>query len=476
MADKSKKFYITTSIPYTNAAPHIGFALEAIQADVLARYHKSLGEDTFYLTGTDEHGIKTLRVAKEAGKEPKEFADEISEKFKDLTKKLNLSNNDFIRTTDEERHKPAVEKIWKQLDKNGDIYKKKYKGYYCPGCEAFKTEREIVDGKCIIHQKLVELVEEENYFFRLSKYTAKIEKLINSGKLNIVPESRKNETLSMLKQGMEDVSYSRTKDKYWGFPVPGDPEQVMYVWCDALPNYISGIGYTFDQKKFKQYWPADVHCLGKDIMKFHTIFWPAMLLSLGLELPKTIFVHGFITANGEKMSKSLGNVINPFELVEKYGADAVRYYLLREIPPADDGDFSLEKFTARYNADLAGGIGNLLARVKKLADNLGVKSGKNIKNKEFKKEIEKTENDYKKLLEEFKFNDSLKSIWDLITWCNKYIDEKKPWETKDADVISDLLVALDKISQFVLPFLPETSEKIKSQLFSKESKPLFPRI
>lgn len=201
-----------------------------------------------------------------------------------------------------------------------------------------------------------------------------------------------------------------------------------------------------------------------------------MLLSLGLELPKTIFVHGFITANGEKMSKSLGNVINPFELVEKYGADAVRYYLLREIPPADDGDFSLEKFTARYNADLAGGIGNLLARVKKLADNLGVKSGKNIKNKEFKKEIEKTENDYKKLLEEFKFNDSLKSIWDLITWCNKYIDEKKPWETKDADVISDLLVALDKISQFVLPFLPETSEKIKSQLFSKESKPLFPRI
>jgi len=476
MPKKEKKFYITTSIPYTNASPHIGFALEAIQADVLARYHKSSGEDTFFLTGTDEHGIKTLRVAREAGKEPKEFADEVSGKFRELTKALNLSNDDFIRTTDEERHRPAVEKIWKQLDKNGDIYKKKYKGYYCPGCEAFKTEREIINGKCIIHKKEVEPVEEENYFFRLTKYIDQIKKAINGGELDIVPESRKNETLSMLDQGLEDVSFSRSKDKYWGFPVPGDESQVMYVWCDALPNYVSGIGYTFDQKKFKRYWPADVHCIGKDIMKFHTIFWPAMLLSLGLELPKTVFVHGFITADGQKMSKSLGNVVDPFELVKKYGADAVRYYLLREISAADDGDFSLEKFKALYNADLAGGVGNLLARVKKLADNLSVKPGKNIQNNELEKEIEKTEKDYKKSLENFKFNDSLKSIWDLIAWCNKYIDEKKPWESKDVNVISDLLLALDKISQFVLPFLPETSEKIAGQLKNKKSQPLFPRL
>src|ERR1035437_872050 len=243
MFNKNKKFYITTSIPYTNAPPHIGFALEAVQADVLARYHKALGEDVFFLTGTDEHGIKTLRVARELGKEPKEYADEISGKFKELTKVLNISNNDFIRTTDEVRHKPAVQKLWNKLNESGDIYKKKYQGYYCPGCEAFKTEKEVVDGKCIIHLKELELIEEENYFFKLSKYTKEIEKIINRGELEIIPEGKKNETLAMLKQGMDDVSFSRTKDKYWGFEVPGDPEQVMYVWCDALPNYISGIGY-----------------------------------------------------------------------------------------------------------------------------------------------------------------------------------------------------------------------------------------
>ena len=407
----SKKFYVTTSIPYTNAPPHIGFALEIIQADVLARYNRGLGRDTFFLTGTDEHGIKTLRVARESGKDPKVFADEISEKFRDLTKILNISNDDFIRTTDEVRHKPAVEKIWKELDKNGDIYKKKYKGFYCAGCEAFKTEKEIVDGKCIIHLKPVELVEEENYFFRLSKYTEKIQKIIESGKIEIIPESKKNETLSMLKQGMEDVSFSRTKDKYWGFEVPGDPSQVMYVWCDALPNYISAIGYAGDPKKFKKYWPADVHCLGKDIMKFHTIFWPAMLLSLGLALPKKIFVHGFINSGGQKMSKSLGNVIDPFELVKKYGVDAVRYYLLREILPTEDGDFTFEKFEQRYNSDLAGGIGNLIARVLGIASRAELKKTKVTK--KITAEVKEIQKKYTETLGNFKFNDALSSVWEL---------------------------------------------------------------
>lgn len=487
MPVKNKKFYITTSIPYTNALPHIGFALEAVQADVLARYHRILDEDVFFLTGTDEHGIKTARAAKTVGKEPKEFADEISERFRLLAKILNISNDSFIRTTDEKIHKPAVEKLWKKLEENGDIYKKKYKGYYCAGCEAFITEKNIVDGKCPIHQRDLELIEEENYFFRLSKYTTEIRDLITKDELKIIPETRKNETLSMLTQGMEDVSFSRTKDKYWGFEVPGDPSQIIYVWCDALPNYISAIGYYKEDKNFKKYWPADVHCLGKDIMKFHTIFWPAMLLSVGLELPKIIFVHGFITVDNQKMSKSLGNVIDPFELVEKYGVDAVRYYLLREILPAEDGDFTFQKFEERYNADLASGLGNLVSRLLTLAEKTDFKKIENI-SKEAEKEINSAIHNCKELLVGFKFNESLKSIWDLIGFCNKYIDYKKPWETKDPNVIYDLLVCLAHIARLLEPFLPETSEKIFKQLgvnpldkkflkFKiKKTQPLFQRI
>ena len=476
----ANKFYITTSIPYTNAPPHIGFALEAVQADVLARYHRYLGEDVFFLTGTDEHGLKTLRAAEALGKTPQEFADEISSKFKELVKVLNISNDDFIRTTDKIKHKPAVEKFWEKLNEKGDIYKKKYKGYYCPGCEAFKTEKEIVDGKCPIHLKLLELVEEDNYFFRLSKYIKEIENKIKNNELKIIPDSRKNETLAMLKQGMEDVSFSRTKDKYWGIDVPGDSEQVMYVWCDALSNYISAIGYYKETKQFEKYWPADVHCLGKDIMKFHTIFWPAMLLSAGLELPKSIFVHGFINVDGQKMSKSLGNIVDPFELVKKYGADAVRYYLLREIVPTEDGDFTYQKFEARYNSDLAGGIGNLVARVFGIADKINPKSKdqnpKQIQNSKLKKVIKKTKEDYKKALENFKFNDALFAVWEIISFCDKYINEEKLWETKKPQVVNDLFLAIKEIGVLFTPFLPETSEKIKKVLELGKSKTLFPRI
>jgi methionyl-tRNA synthetase len=470
----SKKFYITTSIPYTNAPPHIGFALEAVQADVLARYHKALGEEVFFLTGTDEHGIKTLRVARELGKEPIEYADEISEKFKELTKALNISNDDFIRTTDEVRHKPSVEKLWNKLNESGDIYKKKYQGYYCPGCEAFKTEKEIVDGKCIIHLKELELIEEENYFFKLSKYTEQIEKKIKSGQLEIIPEGKKNETLSMLKQGMEDVSFSRTKDKYWGFEVPGDAEQVMYVWCDALPNYISAIGYDQETEQFKKLWPADIHCIGKDIMKFHTIFWPAMLLSAKLELPKSIFIHGFINVDGQKMSKSLGNVIDPFELIEKYGVDAVRYYLLREIVSTEDGDFTYEKFEQRYNSDLAGGIGNLVARTLGISSKIELTelspSGK------ITEEVKKIRKAYEASLIGFKFNEALSTIWELISFCDKYINEEKLWETKDQQVINDLFFIIKEIGILLEPFLPETAGKIKIAVEDKSSANLFPRI
>lgn len=472
---KPKKFYITTSIPYTNAPPHIGHAFEFIQADAIARHRRSLKEDVYFLTGSDEHGLKTKRAAEALGKTAEEFADEVSGKFKDLKDLFNLSTDDFIRTTDENRHLPAVEKLWKGLEQNGDLYKKKFTGSYCAGCEAFKTEKEIVDGKCTIHQKEVEIVQEENYFFKLSKYIPKIKEVIKKDEIKIIPESKKNEMLGVL-ESIEDVSFSRAEDKYWGFKVPGDESQVIYVWADALPNYISAIGYGTDDKKFEKYWPADIHCIGKDIVKFHAIYWPAMLLSLGLELPKVIFVHGFINSGGQKMSKSLGNVIDPVELVKKYGTDAVRYYFLREITPTEDGDFTYEKFEQRYNADLAGGIGNLLARTVTLASKPDFKDKK--PSSKIKKAIESASKESNNLLEDLRFNESLKSIWDLIGFCDKYINEEKPWEQKDnsSQVVSDVLFCLGEISKILEPFLPETTEKIKKSVENKETISLFPRL
>ncbi len=479
-----KKFYITTSIIYTNAFPHLGAAFEFIQADVLARYHKALGEDVFFLTGTDEHGSKIAKKAKELNKNPQDFVDEVSGKFRELTKVLNLSNNDFIRTTDKKRHWPAVEKVWKKLEESGDIYKKKYKGLYCVGCEAFIKEKELKDGNCPVHKKRPELVEEENYFFRLSKYQNILKKKIERDEFKIIPGSRKNEVLGFIKQGLEDISFSRSKEKLeWGIPVPGDDSQRIYVWSDALVNYISALGYDKD-KKFKKYWPADVHCIGKDILKFHALFWPAMLLSIGLPLPKKIFVHGFITVDGQKMSKSLGNVIDPFELVKKYGTDAVRYFLLREIPSAEDGDFTYEKFEQRYNSDLASGIGNLLARVRVMADGIGFKDD-NIK--EVKPKIKEAQEKYNKSLEEFKFNEALKSIWDLISFCDKQIEKEKPWEKKEnsPQILGDLLIVLDNIAELLQPLLPETSDRIIKEIArdkktgkfaNKRGKLLFPKL
>jgi methionyl-tRNA synthetase len=475
---EKKKFYITTSIAYTNAPPHIGYALELIQADVIARYHKLLDEDVFFLTGTDEHGQKVVKAAEEAGKSPKEFTDEISSKFKELTKVLNISNNDkdFIRTTDQKRHWPAVKEVWLKLKENDDISEEQlYKGLYCVGCEAFITKKDLIDGKCKIHQKEPEIVEEENYFFKLSKYSKQIEEIIKKDEVKIIPEGRKNEILSFISQGLDDVSFSRPrKDLKWGIPVPDDDTQTIYVWADALINYISVLGYP-NGEKFKRYWPADIHFVGKDILRFHATIWLGMLLSLKLPLPKNIFVHGFITSAGQKMSKSLGNIIDPFELVKKYGVDAVRYFLLREIPPSEDGDFTYEKFEERYNADLAKGLGNLLARVIKLTEGIKV----SIKNdKVFEKEISNVFKRYKKTLEEFKFNDTLVSIWELISVCDEYIEKERPWEKKENQktVISNLLYTIGEIAKLLAPFLPETSEKILKQIETKKSRPLFPRI
>ncbi|MDO8442925.1 MAG: methionine--tRNA ligase [bacterium] len=479
----AKKFYITTSIAYVNSEPHIGFALESVQADVLARYYRQLGREVFFLTGTDEHGSKIQRTAEANHKDPQEFVDGLSEKFKGLKGALNLSWDNFIRTTDQKNHWPVAQEIWNKLFDAGDLYKKKYGGYYCVGCESFKTGKDIVDGKCVVHKKDLEFIEDENWFFKLSKYTKEIEKKIKSDELKIIPETRKNEILSLLKEGLEDVSFSRSKRHLeWGIPVPNDDSQVMYVWADALANYISGYGGTDKWKKH----PADVHMIGKDISRFHTAIWPGMLLSCGLPLPKNIFVHGFITSNGEKMSKSLGNVIDPYELAKKYGIDPVRYYLLREISSSEDGDFSYEKFEERYNGDLANGLGNFAARVSTLASREPEISGKI--SKEVKEKINEVEKTVEQKIGDFKFNEALASVWDLIQFGDRYVNENKPWvkdlsEEKRKEVLYNLASILKKTAELLVPFLPATAEKISDAIqlkrdgfIVKKIENLFPRL
>lgn len=482
------KFYVTTSIPYVNAAPHIGFALEAIQADVLARYHKQKGKDVLFLTGTDEHGVKIVRAAKAAGKTPREFVDEISEKFMALKMTLNLSWDDFIRTSDQKRHWPGAQKLWLKLAEAGKIYKKKYCGLYCVGHEAFITEKDLVDGKCRDHKKEPEIIEEENWFFKLSDYSDEIKSKIESGELKIIPEGRKNEILSLINEGLEDVSFSRPrKDLSWGVPVPNDPEHTMYVWCDALSNYISAIGYADDEKKFKKWWPADIHVIGKDILRFHAAIWPGMLLAAGLPFPKTIFVHGFITVDGQKMSKTIGNIVDPFEIAGKYGTDALRYYLLWDVPPTGDGDFTYKKLKERYNSGLANGIGNLVARVAKLGETISpiVYSEGDIREqtRNAKKNICEL---YDKLIGDIKLNEVLGVAFTLVYFVDNYVNETKPWILKGDDlkkVIINASFLIQVFSELIEPFLPETAEKIKAQIKFvgnkieiKKGDSIFPRL
>ncbi len=473
-----KKFYISTALPYVNLPPHAGFALEIIQADVVARYHQILGEDVFFLTGTDENSLKNVRAAEKEGISVKKLVDRNAKKFYDLKEALNLSFDDFIRTT-EERHIKGAQKFWLACKK--DIYKKKYRGLYCIGCEEFYKENELVNGLCPEHKTKPELVEEENYFFKLSKYQDQLKKIVEKDELKIIPQTRKNEVISFMNSGLQDICISRSAERGrgWGIPVPGDPNQIQWTWFDALSNYINALGYAENSKKFQEWWQKNenkLHIVGKGILRFHGIYWIAMILSAKLSLPKTIFVHGYLTSDGQKMSKSLGNVIDPFELVKKYGTDPVRYFLLREIPPTEDGDFTYEKFEARYNSDLASGLGNLVARVLTMAGNINPND--QIPNPKSQKIIEDTQERYKKALDDFKFNNALASIWDLISFCDKYIEKERPWEKSEnrENIINNLLFALTAIAQMLKPFLPETSEKIVKQLKTKKSTVLFPRI
>ncbi|MBA7602707.1 Methionine--tRNA ligase [subsurface metagenome] len=466
-----KKFYITTALPYVNYTPHAGFALEIIQADVIVRYHRLLGEEVFFLTGTDENSLKNVQTAKEEGIPIKKLVDRNAGKFKALKGALNLSFDDFIRTT-EERHVKGAQKLWQACQK--DIFKKKYNGLYCVGCEEFYKESELVNGLCPEHKTKPSLVEEENYFFRLSKYQNQLKKIIKKDQVKIIPQTRKNEVLSFINQGLEDICISRLaqRGEGWGILVPGDKSQILWTWYDALSSYINAVGYSDNPKRFKKWWPADVHIIGKGVTRFHAIYWLAILLSAKLSLPKKIFVHGYLTSGGQKMSKTLANVIDPFELVKKYGTDPVRYFLLREIPPTEDGDFSYEKLEGRYNADLASGLGNLVARVITLAKN----AKPEISDIKLQTEINKTHKNYKKFLEGFKFNQALIAIWELISFCDRYIEKEKPWQARDQKVINNLLFAVKEIAKILQPFLPETSEKILQQLKDKKAKPLFPRI
>jgi methionyl-tRNA synthetase len=466
-----EKFFISTAIPYVNSDPHIGFALELIQADVLARYHRLKEEKVFFVTGTDENALKNAQAAEKAGEDIKTFVDNHADKFKKLTGGLNISNDDFIRTT-EKRHIKGAQKLW-QACKPEDIFKKAYKGLYCVGCEEFKTQKDLIEGVCPEHRTKPEVVEEENYFFKLSAYQGKLQKLIESGELKITPASRSREILEFIKGGLEDFSISRSKEraKNWGITVPGDENQIMYVWFDALTNYMNALGYGSDDARFKEFWEQGyvAHLVGKGITRFHAIYWPAMLLSAGLPLPKEIFVHGYVTVDGEKISKSLGNTIDPFKVADKYGVDVTRYFLLREIPSGEDGDFSYKKLEDRYNGDLANGLGNLVQRVVTLVDSK--LSGELIyKYESVDKEVrEKTENlfkDYVKNTESFLLHEALVKTWELVGFGDKYLDEKAPWKVIKHDeaefikIINNSMYIIYNLAWMLVPFLPETADKI----------------
>jgi len=472
-------YYVATSIPYVNGDPHIGFAMELIYGDVLARWARQRGDEVIFSTGTDEHGGKIAEKAAEQGLEPKAFADQISLRFKELGDLLDISANRFIRTTDPGHEQRAV-LIWKNLAK--DIYKSQYVGWYCTGDEAFFTETEVKanNGVCPNHNRPYEKIEEENYFFKLNNYSQAIIKAIDSGDFNIVPATRRNEILSLLKEGLDDISISRPKDKIgWGIPVPGDKTQVMYVWFEALMNYITVLGYP-EHKDFKQFWPANTQVIGKDILRFHAAIWPAMLMSLGLPLPKQLYVHGFVTVDGKKMSKSLGNVVRPDDIVEKYGAEAFRYYFLRHVPAYEDGDFSWQRLEAAYNNELANELGNAVQRTVAMLQKY--QNGLTTDVAPAEHDIAK----YQEAIAACRFDRALDEVWEQVRGLNQYIDEQKPWVIAKQDdhghlrqVLGYQVSSLLNIAGLLEPFLPDTAAKIQAIFKGDKVQPtegtLFPK-
>jgi len=455
-------YYVTTSIPYVNGEPHIGHAMEFVMADVLARAARQQGKPVIFSTGTDEHGGKIEEKALEMGLTTQQLADQMSAKFRDLQTALNISADRFIRTTDK-GHEQRSQLIWKALQK--DIYKSSYIGWYCTGDEAFFTETQVKEnnGVCPNHNRPYEKIEEENYFFRLSAYGEQIRQAIVSEEFNIIPKTRRNEILSVLNDGLEDISISRPKDKIsWGIPVPGDKNQVMYVWFEAVLNYITVLGYP-EHQDFKDFWPANIQVVGKDILRFHAAIFPGILLGLGLPLAKTLYVHGFISVDGKKMSKSLGNVVSPLEIIDRYSADVLRYYILRHVPSYDDGDFSWDKIEEAYNGELANELGNSVQRTAAMI----IKYQKGVIGA-----IPEAEHDlaqYQTALENCQFDRALDEVWRQVRGLNQYIDEVKPWQIAkegDEDHLREVLAYqvsnLLEIAQLLEPFMPDTALKIRN--------------
>ncbi len=482
-----QRYYITTAIPYVNARPHLGFAMELVQADVLARYHRLRGDDTRFQTGTDDNALKNVQAAEAEGIPTAQFVDRNAAAFAALREPLALSFDDFIRTGGNPRHTAGATRLWELCEAAGDIYRRPYEGLYCVGCEQFYSEDELIDGLCPEHLRPLETVAEENYFFRLSRYGDQLRELIASRQLRIIPESRRNEVLRFIGRGLNDFSISRsqTRARGWGIPVPGDPSQVMYVWWDALINYITALDFAGDSVEYARYWrdnPQRVHVIGKGILRFHAIYWPAMLLAAGLPLPTTIYVHEYLTVEGRKISKSLGNAVDPVELAAKYGTDVVRHWLLREVPRGEDADFTVERLIGRANADLANGLGNLLNRtvtmIRRWRGGVIPSPGP----------LEATEAALRSLvaalperigvaLDDFDFRAAVGAVWELVTAANRYVDETAPWALAKRAGAGDTVTArrldtvlwtlaecLRLLGVLLEPFLPDTSGRVLAQL------------
>jgi methionyl-tRNA synthetase len=469
-------FYITTPIYYPNDVPHIGHAYDAVAADVVARFHRLLGDRVFHLTGTDEHGLKLQRAAEAAGMDPQTWVDRMEPRWRDVWRRLDIAYDDYIRTT-EPRHTEAVQKLLEAVHDNGrdDIYLGHYEGWYCVACEAYYTDEELVDGRCPIHHSAVEWLREENYFFRLSAYADRLLERYEAHLEAAEPDARRNEVLSTIRGGLHDFSISRTSFR-WGIPIPWDPKHVCYVWFDALTNYATAAGYASDPERFAAVWPADIHMIGKDILRFHAIYWPAMLMAAGVEPPRQVWAHGFLTVGGQKMSKTNATGIHPFELLDHFGVDSYRYFFMREIPFGQDGNFSWEAMVERHNADLANGLGNLASRVLAML-------GSNFDGAIPKPAAEETEGDlpatvagvarrYEDLLREVEITPAVGAVWEIVDRANGYLVEKEPWKiAKDPsrrDELASVLYAaaetLRILAVLISPVMPSAAERLWTQL------------